>query len=294
MPGWRRSVTAPRQFPEANASPDSASSPLARGQRDEVTAHGVIGPGVVQRGQHRGVAGGRHQLQLAGQLEHHRPVLAEEPVHQHLVIVAVEGRHLLDAGQLGGEPAGLARRRPPRGPPPAPAPGWRSPRPDQVFQHGAVGADQLLRHLPLPQPDLFQLGPGLLEGGRYPLAQHLGQVIAGPHPRGVHQARHQRQPLGLLVPGQRVDVLGSRLPGEVSDLAPARPPPATRAVLPSSSTRSRYPAWALNRDQVARWAGFFSRSNIDLPSGPAVVSSPSAAAVPPVPSGTRCPRRSRR
>ena len=194
-------------------------------------------------------------------------------MHQHLVIVAVKGRHLLDAGQLGGEPARLldGGHRAGRLLPRRPAGGL--PVRIKVFQHGAVGADQLLQRLPLPQPDLFQLGPGLLEDGRYPLAQHLGQVVAGPHPRGVHQARHQRQPLGLLIPRQRVDVLGSRLPGEVSDLA-RRDPLQPRRGVPSSSTRSRYPAWALNRDQVARWAGFFSRSNIDLPSSPAVVSSP--------------------
>jgi hypothetical protein len=28
----------------------------------------------------------------------------EEPVHQHFIVVAVEGRHLLDVGQLGSEP----------------------------------------------------------------------------------------------------------------------------------------------------------------------------------------------
>ena len=31
MPGWRRSVTARRQFPEANAKPESPASPLAGG-----------------------------------------------------------------------------------------------------------------------------------------------------------------------------------------------------------------------------------------------------------------------
>jgi hypothetical protein len=36
----------------------------------------------------------------------------------------------------------------------------------------------------------------------------------------------------------------------------------------------------LKRDQVARWAGFFSRLNIDLPPGPAVVSSPCARCRP--------------
>jgi hypothetical protein len=41
-----------------------------------------------------------------------------------------------------------------------------------------------------------------------------------------------------------------------------------------------YSAWALNRDQVARWAGFFSRLNIDLPSDSAVASSPSALSWP--------------
>jgi len=111
----------------------------------------------------------------------------------------------------------------------------------EVFQHGAVGADQPLRHRPLAQPDLFQLRPGLLEDGRHPLAQHLGQVVAGPHPRGVHQARHQRQPLGLLIPRQRVDVLGRRLPGEISDFA-RRNPSSHCAVSPSSSTWPRYSA----------------------------------------------------
>ena len=219
MPGWRRSVTACRQLPEANARPESASSPLGgRRQRDVVAPHGVVGAGVLERGQHRGVAGGGDQVQLGGQVEHHRPVLAEEPVHQHLVVVAVEGRHLLDVGQLGGEPAGLLDR------------GHRAGRflprflagglavRVEVLQHGAVGADQPLRHRPLAQPDLLQLCPGLLDDGRHPLAQHLGQVVTGPHPRGVDQARHQRQPLGVPVPRQRVDVLGSRLPGEVSDL----------------------------------------------------------------------------
>jgi len=201
-----------------------------RRQRDVVAPHGVVGAGVLERGQHRGVAGGGDQVQLGGQVEHHRPVLAEEPVHQHLVVVAVEGRYLLDVGQLGGESAGLLDR------------GHRAFRflarflagglavRVEVFQHGAVGADQPLRHRPLPQPDLLQLCPGLLHDGRDPLAQHLGQVVAGPHPRGVDQARHQRQPLGLLVPRQRVDVLGSRLPGEISDLARRDPLQPARGV----------------------------------------------------------------
>ena len=281
MPGMAavgdRAPPVPRRERDARAGVLAAGG---RRQRDVVAPHGVVGAGVLQRGQHRVVAGGRHQLQLAGQLEHHRPVLAEEPVHQHLVVVAVVGRHLLDVGQLRGEPADLLHR------------GHRAGRllprllggglavRVKVLQHGAVGADQPLRHRPLPQPDLLQLGPGLLEDGRHPLAQHLGQVVAGPHPRRVDQARHQRQLLGLPVPRQRVDVLGSRLPGEVGDLRPARPPPATPAVSPSSSTSSRYSACALNRDQVARWAGFFSRLNIDLPSGPAVFSSPSARCRP--------------
>ena len=57
-------------------------------------------------------------------------------------------------------------------------------------------------------------------------------------------------------------------------------PSSQQAVSPSSSTSSRYSAWALKRDQVARWAGFFSRLNIDLPSGPAVSSSPCARCRP--------------
>lgn len=45
---------------------------------------------------------------------------------------------------------------------------------------------------------------------------------------------------------------------------------------PIASTSSRYSAWALNRDQVALLAGFFSRLNIDLPSKAAVSSRPCA------------------
>ena len=57
-------------------------------------------------------------------------------------------------------------------------------------------------------------------------------------------------------------------------------PSTQQAVSPSASTSSRYSAWALNRDQVARWAGFFSRLNIDLPSEPAVSSRPCARCRP--------------
>jgi len=177
----------------------------------------MVGAGVLQGGEHRGFAGRGHQLKLAGQVEHHRAVLAEEPVHQHLVVVAVVGRHLLDAGQLGSEPAGLLDR------------GHRAGRAlarlfrvrVEALQDGAVGADQLLRHCTLAEPYLLQLVLGLLDDGRDPLAQHLGQVAAGPHPRGVDQARHQGQLLAVPVPGQRVDVLGRGLPGEVRDLSRA-------------------------------------------------------------------------
>jgi hypothetical protein len=57
-------------------------------------------------------------------------------------------------------------------------------------------------------------------------------------------------------------------------------PSTQEAVSPIASTSSRYSAWALNRDQVARWAGFFSRLNIDLPSEPAVSSRPCARCRP--------------
>ena len=126
-------------------------------------------------------------------------------------------------------PAGRRTRPPPRrrrrrGPPPRPAPGCRGLASGvEVFQHGAVGADQPLRRRALPQADLLQLRLGLLDVGRHPLAQHLGQVIAGPHPRGVHQARHQRQPLDRLVSAPARRVLGGRLPGEISDLARGDP-----------------------------------------------------------------------
>jgi hypothetical protein len=39
----------------------------------------------------------------------------------------------------------------------------------------------------------------------------------------VGQAGHQRQLLGVPVPGQRVDVLGGGLPGEVGDLSRGNP-----------------------------------------------------------------------
>jgi hypothetical protein len=39
----------------------------------------------------------------------------------------------------------------------------------------------------------------------------------------------------------------------------------------------------LKRDQVARWADFFSRLNIDLPSAPDVASGPCARCLPSVP-----------
>jgi hypothetical protein len=65
-----------------------------------------------------------------------------------------------------------------------------------------------------------------------------------------------------------------------SAIFPGATPSSQEAVSPSSSTSSRYSAWALNRDQVARWAGFFSRLNIDLPSDPAVFSSPCARCHP--------------
>jgi len=38
--------------------------------------------------------------------------------------------------------------------------------------------------------------------------------------RGVHQARHRRQPLDRVISRQHVDVLGGLLPGEVGDPAP--------------------------------------------------------------------------
>ena len=189
-----------------------------RRQRDVVAPRGVIRAGVLQGGQHRVVAGGGDQAELGGQLEHHGAVLAEEPVHQHLVVVAVVGRHLLDVRQLGGEPAGLLDCGDRAGRSPARFPDGGLAIRVQVLQDGAVGADQPLRHRPLPQPDLLQLGLRLLEDGRDPLAQHLGQVVAGLHPGGVGQARHQGQLLAVPVPGQRVDVLGRGLPGEVGDL----------------------------------------------------------------------------
>jgi hypothetical protein len=68
-------------------------------------------------------------------------------------------------------------------------------------------------------------------------------------------------------------------------------PSSQYAVSPIASTSSRYSAWALNRDQVALLAGFFSRLNIGLPSDPAVSSRPCARRRP---SGRRCPRRSPR
>ncbi|MDE3722136.1 hypothetical protein PWG71_12115 [Nocardiopsis sp. N85] len=37
-------------------------------------------------------------------------------------------------------------------------------------------------------------------------------------------------------------------------------------VSPSSSTSAMEATWALNRDQVARWAGFLRRSTIEYPS----------------------------
>ena len=177
-----------------------------------------------QGGQHRVVGGGGHQVQLAGQLEHHRTVLDEVTVHQDLVVVAVEGRHLLDVGQLRGEPARLLHGRD----------GTRRPLTRrlpvrnlafgvQVFQHRAVGADQPLGGRALPLADLLQLRFGLLEVGRHPLAQHLGQVVAGPHPRGMHQARHQRHPLDRRVVPHRRRVLSGRLPSEISDLARGDP-----------------------------------------------------------------------
>jgi hypothetical protein len=61
---------------------------------------------------------------------------------------------------------------------------------------------------------------------------------------------------------------------------PGTTPSSQRAVSPRASTSSRYSAWALNRDQVARCAGFFSRLNIDLPPDPAVASSPCARCRP--------------
>ena len=61
-----------------------------------------------------------------------------------------------------------------------------------------------------------------------------------------------------------------------SAIFPGATPSTHHAVSPISSTSSRYSAWALNRDQVARLAGFFSRLNIDLPSEPAVFSRPRA------------------
>lgn len=129
----------------------------------------------------------------------------------------MEGRHLLDIGQLGGEPARrLHDLRGALGPLGLPA-GVRAIG-VQVLQHAAVGADQPLVHHPLAFTDLLQFGLGLLGVGRHPLAQHLGQVIARAHPGGVHQARHQRQPLEGGVVAHRRRVQGVGLPGEVGDL----------------------------------------------------------------------------
>ncbi len=145
------------------------------GQRDEVAALGPVLPGVLQAGQHRAVARSGQQFEPAGQVEHHCPVLAEEPGHQHLVVVAVEGRYLLDVGQLRGEPARVLDRghRPGLSLAGYTAAGLFAAG-VQVLQHGAVGADQPLRDHALAQPDLLQLRPDPLHVGRHPLAQHLG------------------------------------------------------------------------------------------------------------------------
>ena len=201
-----------------------------RGQRDVVAPRTVVGAGVLEGGQHRVVAGGGHQVELAGQLEHHGAVHAEEPCHQHLVVVAVEGRHLLDVGQLSGEPAGLLDRGHCAGRSVARFLAGGLAVWVELLQHGAVGADQPLRYRPLPQPDLLQFGLRLLHDRRGPLAQHLGQVITGLHPRRVDQARDQGQLLGVPVPGQRVDVLGCGLPGEVGDLPRGDPLQPVRGV----------------------------------------------------------------
>ena len=74
-----------------------------------------------------------------------------------------------------------------------------------------------------------------------------------------------------------------------SAIFPGATPSSQYAVSPSSSTSSRYPAWDLNRDQVARWAGFFSRLNIDLPPEPAVFSKPCARCRPSGPIRTTMP-----
>ena len=133
------------------------------------------------------------------------------------MVVAVEGRHLLDVGQLGGEAARLLHDlRGPAGPLGLPT-GLRVVG-VQVLQHAAVGADQVLVHRALAVADLLQLVLGLLGDDRDPLAQHLCEVVAGPHAGGVHQARHQGQALEGVVARERVGVLGGGLPGEVGDL----------------------------------------------------------------------------
>ncbi len=144
-------------------------------------------------------------------------------MHQHLVVVAVVGRHLLDVRQLGGEPAGLLDRGHRAGRSLPRLPGGGLAVRVQVLQDGAVGADQPLGHRALAEPDLLQLGLRLLDDRRDALAQHLSQVVAGLHPGGVGQARHQRQFLSIPVAGQRVDVLGRCLAGEVGDLRRGEP-----------------------------------------------------------------------
>ncbi|MBA3295371.1 MAG: hypothetical protein H0U19_00395, partial [Acidobacteria bacterium] len=55
--------------------------------------------------------------------------------------------------------------------------------------------DQSLGHLRLAFSDLGELGLRELGDLRHPLAVHLGQVVAGPHPGDVDHARQQRRAL---------------------------------------------------------------------------------------------------
>jgi hypothetical protein len=87
--------------------------------------------------------------------------------------------------------------------------------------------DQSLGHLGLTLTDLSELGLRELGDRRHPLAEHLGQVIARPHPRDVDHARQQRRALQRGDVAHHPGVSGRGFTSEVGDLRlrdPLQPP----------------------------------------------------------------------
>lgn len=151
----------------------------------------------------------------AREREHRRAVAAAVAREEGHVVVGVMRRDRLDIGELRVEPAGLLDG-------PASHPqrlsrfSWVARV--QAGEDAAVVDDQSLGHLRLALSDLGELCLRELGDLCHPLAEHLGQVVAGPHPGDVDHARQQRRALERGDVAHHAGVGGQGLTGEVGDL----------------------------------------------------------------------------